>query len=70
MFFSYASMCYASYVIILSFSFQEGLVIFNEGADSDHQNGTNNRWPSVRNLLCLGISAIGALTLGAVLTKS
>lgn len=48
----------------------EGLVIFNEGADSDHQNSRNNRWPSVRNLLCLGISAIGALTLGAVLTKS
>ena len=47
----------------------EGLVVFNEGADPE-QSSRNNRWPSVRNLLCLGISAIGALTLGAVLTKS
>lgn len=47
----------------------EGLIVFNESSDSE-QNNKNSRWPSVRNLLCLGISAIGALTIGAVLTKS
>ncbi|XP_054723999.1 bcl-2-like protein 2 [Uloborus diversus] len=46
----------------------EGLIVFNEGTDSDQAK--TNRWPSVKNLLCLGISAIGALTIGAVLTKS
>lgn len=45
----------------------EGLIVFNE-ADTEQQN--SNRWPSVKNLLCLGISAIGALTIGAVLSKS
>lgn len=47
----------------------EGLVVFYEGSEGD-SNSRESRWPSVRNLLCLGISAIGALTIGAVLAKS
>lgn len=46
----------------------EGLIEYNEGEGKDQ--APSNRWPSVKNLLCLGISALGAITLGAVLTKS
>lgn len=46
----------------------EGLVVFNES--SDHDQTPQGRWPSMKNILCLGISALGALSLGALLTKS
>ncbi|CAL1276183.1 unnamed protein product [Larinioides sclopetarius] len=47
----------------------EGLVHFSDGGGMD--NGPDrDKWPSLRNIICLGVSALGAITLGAVLTKS
>ncbi|GFX95645.1 apoptosis regulator R1 [Trichonephila clavipes] len=44
----------------------DGLIQFNEGGAGADQNA-EDPWPSMKNLLCIGISALGAITLGAVL---
>ncbi|GIY17005.1 apoptosis regulator Bcl-2 [Caerostris extrusa] len=46
----------------------EGLILFKEGESTEKE--PSNRWPSAKNLLCLGIGALGAITIGAVFTKS
>ncbi|XP_055936363.1 bcl-2-like protein 2 isoform X1 [Argiope bruennichi] len=47
----------------------EGLVHFNDGGGID-SGPDRDKWPSLRNIICLGVSALGAITLGAVLAKS
>lgn len=43
-----------------------GLIQFNEEGKSRN----TNRWPSVKNLLYIGVTTIGAIALGAVMSKS